>query len=106
VPQGQSSQAKSGKTQSGKRRVQKSSGGKSKKRAKLPDDDDGDNQDDGGDGSGSGGGGAASTVTDRENKSNSRWACPYCLAFTHMLDVAKFKSCRPPGSLNSRSLWK
>ncbi|KAI0444841.1 hypothetical protein F4803DRAFT_572268 [Xylaria telfairii] len=107
VSPSQSSQDKSGKSQSRKHRVQKSSKSKPKKKARLPDD--GDNQSDGGNGgsgSGSGGGGAAPAGPDGRNKSDIRWACPYCLAFTHMLDIVKFKSCRPPGSLNSRSLWK
>ncbi|KAI0405733.1 hypothetical protein F4802DRAFT_561792 [Xylaria palmicola] len=105
VPQGQASQARNGQRQPDKHRVQKLSGRKSKRKA-TPPDNNGDNQGDGGDGSGLGGGGSASTATGGQNKANIRWACPYCLAFTQMLGVAKFKSCRPPGSLNSRSLWK
>lgn len=98
VPSGQPSQAKGGSRQTGKCRVQKLSGGKPTKKDERPDE--------GGDGSGSGGGGGSSPPMDEQNKSDSRWACPYCLAFPHMLKLTKFKSCRPSGSLNSRSLWK
>ncbi|KAI0145811.1 hypothetical protein F4776DRAFT_660689 [Hypoxylon sp. NC0597] len=45
-------------------------------------------------------------LTDGERKACCRWRCPYSLVFSHMLESLKFKSCGPPGSLNSRSLWK
>lgn len=98
VPSGQPSQAKGGSKQTGKCRVQNLSRGKSKTKDKRPDE--------GGGGSGLGGGGGSSPPTGGQNKSDNRWACPYSLAFSHMLELSKFKSCRPPGSLNSRSLWK
>ncbi|KAI1458508.1 hypothetical protein F4805DRAFT_424776 [Annulohypoxylon moriforme] len=96
TPLSQSSPTKRGKKHSEKNRVQKSSRGKSKDKAALI----------GGGGSSDPGRETNSTESDRIRKSNSRWACPYSLAFTSMLDIARFKSCRPPGSLNSRSLWK
>ncbi|KAI0884335.1 uncharacterized protein GGS22DRAFT_194859 [Annulohypoxylon maeteangense] len=96
VPHSQSSQAKSGKRKCVKHGEQNSSRGKSNKKAKFTGDADGSDS----------GGGADSILTDRVRKSKSRWACPYSLAFNCMIEIARFKSCRPPGSLNRRSLWK
>lgn len=78
---------------------------KSKKKGKRLDEGS-DNQGDGGDGSGSGGEEASPPSTRGPNKSSNFRACPYCLVFPHMLEIARFESCQPLGSLNIPSLWK
>ncbi|KAM0219289.1 hypothetical protein ACHAQD_006505, partial [Fusarium lateritium] len=42
----------------------------------------------------------------RDTKNDERWACPYSRVYPEMLEINKFSTCRPPGSLKERSEWR
>jgi hypothetical protein len=42
----------------------------------------------------------------RNTEACERWARPYSLVYPQMLEINKFSTCRPPGSLTERSEWR